>query len=60
MSGRTLQIAGALLEAEWNWVLEHAGFTDVRWGPQVDAPSPAPSTSPAQRCSITAALHSRG
>ena len=29
-------IAGALLEAEWQWVLDQLGFTDVRWGPQID------------------------
>ncbi len=25
-----------MLEAEWNWILDHAGFEDVRWGRQVD------------------------
>jgi len=29
-------IAGALLDSEWKWVLEHAGFREVRWGQQVD------------------------
>jgi arsenite methyltransferase len=29
-------IAGALLEAEWKWVLEHTGFEDIRWGREVD------------------------
>ncbi len=29
-------MAGALLEAEWDWVLEHAGFVDVSWGKRVD------------------------
>lgn len=29
-------IAGALTQDEWNWVLQEAGFTDVRWGAQTD------------------------
>jgi hypothetical protein len=29
-------VAGALLEAEWRWVLNHVGFRDIRWGRQVD------------------------
>ena len=29
-------IAGALLQSEWQWVIEHPGFEDVRWGRQTD------------------------
>jgi arsenite methyltransferase len=29
-------IAGALLEAEWDWALEHSGFASVSWGKQID------------------------
>lgn len=29
-------IAGALTQDEWKWVLQHVGFTDVRWGAQTD------------------------
>jgi SAM-dependent methyltransferase len=29
-------IAGALLESEWQWILDQLGFVDVRWGRQTD------------------------
>jgi SAM-dependent methyltransferase len=29
-------IAGALLDDEWRWLLDHIGFSDVRWGMEVD------------------------
>jgi SAM-dependent methyltransferase len=29
-------IAGALTQAEWEWVLRDVGFTDVRWGMETD------------------------
>jgi len=29
-------IAGALTRDEWQWVLDHVGFTDVRWGDETD------------------------
>jgi len=29
-------IAGALLLDEWRWLLDNLGFTDVRWGMEVD------------------------
>ena len=29
-------MAGALLAAEWDWVLDQAGFIDVVWGEKVD------------------------
>ena len=29
-------IAGALLDAEWRWLMDDLGFTDVRWGMEVD------------------------
>jgi len=29
-------IAGALQPDEWQWVLDHIGFTDVHWGTQTD------------------------
>ena len=29
-------IAGALTQEEWTWVLDHAGFKDVRWGVETD------------------------
>ena len=29
-------MAGALLDAEWEWVLDQAGFVDVVWGDKVD------------------------
>lgn len=29
-------IAGALLESEWQWILDEVGFIDVRWGGQTD------------------------
>ena len=29
-------IAGALLDDEWRWLLEDLGFSDVRWGMEVD------------------------
>jgi SAM-dependent methyltransferase len=29
-------IAGALMQSEWEWVLDRVGFKDVRWGRQVD------------------------
>ncbi|HZP58259.1 MAG TPA: methyltransferase domain-containing protein [Dehalococcoidia bacterium] len=29
-------IAGALTRAEWQWVLDHVGFVDVRWGAETD------------------------
>lgn len=29
-------IAGALLESEWQWILDRLGFTDIRWGEQTD------------------------
>lgn len=29
-------IAGALTKDEWQWVLDHVGFRDVRWGSETD------------------------
>jgi len=29
-------VAGALLEAEWDWALENSGFIDVMWGKHID------------------------
>jgi ubiquinone/menaquinone biosynthesis C-methylase UbiE len=29
-------IAGALTKGEWQWVLDHIGFQDVRWGAETD------------------------
>jgi hypothetical protein len=29
-------VAGGLLEAEWREVLAFTGFTDIRWGAEVD------------------------
>jgi SAM-dependent methyltransferase len=29
-------IAGALLDDEWRWLLDNLGFSDVRWGMEVD------------------------
>ncbi|HYM14287.1 MAG TPA: methyltransferase domain-containing protein [Dehalococcoidia bacterium] len=29
-------IAGALMQREWDWVLDHVGFKEIRWGRQVD------------------------
>lgn len=29
-------MAGGLLEAEWREVLAFTGFTDVRWGKEID------------------------
>ncbi len=29
-------IAGALLDAEWRWLMDDLGFVDVRWGMEVD------------------------
>lgn len=29
-------IAGALTREEWQWVLDHVGFKDVRWGAETD------------------------
>lgn len=29
-------IAGALTRDEWQWVLDHVGFRDVRWGAETD------------------------
>jgi arsenite methyltransferase len=29
-------IAGALTKDEWGWLLDRAGFTDVRWGTETD------------------------
>jgi SAM-dependent methyltransferase len=29
-------IAGALLDAEWRWLLDELGFSNVRWGMEVD------------------------
>jgi arsenite methyltransferase len=29
-------IAGALLDAEWRWLLDNLGYSDLRWGMEVD------------------------
>lgn len=29
-------MAGALLDAEWEWALAHSGFVEVEWGPRID------------------------
>jgi SAM-dependent methyltransferase len=29
-------IAGALLDTEWRWLLDNLGFSDLRWGMEVD------------------------
>lgn len=29
-------IAGALLDAEWRWLIDDLGFKDIRWGMEVD------------------------
>jgi arsenite methyltransferase len=47
-------IAGGLSSEDWQWVIEGAGFTDLRIGPEVDAFAGAPGETNARRFDVYA------